>query len=432
MIQKSIKEIIDTSYRSYSLYVLQHRAIPSAIDGLKPVQRKLLFSMIKNGGANRKIKIAELGGGLSSFGYHHGESSAQNAAVNMSQDWSNNAPLFEGHGNFGSRMVPESAAPRYIFAKLSENFQKYFSDDEVAPQVDEEDTPEPLHYLPLIPWVLVNGVKGIAVGFATDILPRCPKQLAKACSNVLNGKPIQLLAPTFPEFKGEVVKLSESQWKTQGIVEEKGLQYTISELPVGADRESYVTFLNKMIDDNKIVDYDDLCSEKGFCFVVKVNRAQRDLVRKNVMNYFKLEKTMSENLTTIGHDGSLQVFENVEDLIKYFVEYRLRKVSDKIKYNISEYENKLFYLQHKKNFIYDVISGKINLKLSKKQDVIEYIEQNITENEYGRSFLSLPFYELTSDSLNKLDDKISEVDQDLKYWKSTDEKTEYLTALKSL
>lgn len=184
IIPRKLTNIIDTEFREFSMYTIENRAIPSAVDGFKPTQRKLVYAMITEYRGN-KIKVAELGGGLAKLNYHHGEGSAQGAAVGLASDWNNNAPVFTGHGNFGSRLVPEAAAPRYIFASLSENFKKYFVDTEVAPKSNDPENPEPAHYLPIIPWVLVNGISGIAVGFKTEILPRSIKYLTSATLDLI-------------------------------------------------------------------------------------------------------------------------------------------------------------------------------------------------------------------------------------------------------
>lgn len=408
LIERSIDDIINTEYREYSMYVLQQRAIPSCIDGLKPVQRKLLYSMMKRGG-NKKVKIAELGGGLSSIGFHHGEASAMAAAVNMASGWDNNAPLFEGHGNFGSRIIQEAAAPRYIFATLSDSYKKYFCDEEVLEYKEDEDRPEPTYYLPVIPWVLVNGVKGIAVGFATNILPRSPEALSKACKKYIEtGSLPKVLKPSFPDFKGVVEHVQGNQWRVAGVIkEEKNLTYRITELPVGNDRQGYIEFLNKLLDNDKIQDYDDLCSEKGFEFEIKVTRVQKAKIDQDPIKYFKLDTTFTENITTLDEHGNLKLFDNAVDLLQYFCDFRLKKTQSYIDFSLEELKKKIKYLQNKMSFVQAVVTGKIDLKTSKKADIVDWTNKNITtEESQVKSFLSIPFYEFAQESVELLDQKI--------------------------
>lgn len=408
LIERSIDDIINVEYREYSMYVLQQRAIPSCIDGLKPVQRKLLYSMLKRGG-NKKVKIAELGGGLSSLMYHHGEASAMAAAVNMACGWDNNAPLFEGHGNFGSRIIQEAAAPRYIFATLSDSYKKYFCDEEILTYIDPEEQPEPTHYLPVIPWALVNGVKGIAVGFATNILPRSPESLSKACKKYIEtGSLPKVLKPSFPDFKGSVEHVQGNQWRVAGVIkEEKNLTYRITELPVGNDRQGYIEFLNKLLDNDKIQDYDDLCSEKGFEFEIKVTRVQKSKIDQDPIKYFKLDTTFTENITTLDEHGNLKLFDNAVDLLQYFCDFRLKKTQDYIDFRLNELQEKIKYLKNKMAFIKAVVTGKFDLKSSKKVDIVDWLNKNVTTDESQiKSFLSIPFYEFVQESVESLDQRI--------------------------
>lgn len=416
--QRTITEIIDRDFREFSMYTIENRAIPSAIDGFKPTQRKLVYAMLNEHKGN-KVKVAELGGGLAKLNYHHGEGSAQGAAVGLGQDWNNNAPVFTGHGNFGSRLVPEAAAPRYIFASLSENFKKYFIDTEVAPKSFDPENPEPAFYLPIIPWVLVNGVSGIAVGFKTDILPRSVKSLIAATAKCLKSPSKFLaadepIAPTFPAFKGTVSHVAGNQWKTTGIIESSGkLGYKISELPIGFDREAYVEFLNALIDKDAIRDYDDVCSKDGFGFEIKVSSAQRAAIDKDPLKFFRLERTHSEILTTLGHDGKLKIFKSVAELVHYFVEYRTQKFADKIAFDIAGAEQSINMMSLKAKFIKFVVERVIDLRDSTKQELLDFIHDNVSPEDFAKRFINIPLYECTQDEVDKLRKKIEELEAEL-------------------
>ena len=412
-IDSTISDEIDGPLKKFSMYTIENRAIPSAIDGFKPTARKLVYSMINDYGG-KKVKTAELGGGLSRLNYHHGEGSAQGTVATMAADWNNNAPIFIGHGNFGSRLVTDPAAPRYTFVSLSNDFKRFFIDEEVAPKSFDPENPEPAFYLPIIPWVLVNGISGIAVGFKTDILPRSIKSLIKATSECLrnpqkylrDNKPI---APAFPHFKGVVEQVSPNQWKTRGIIEYVGkLTYKISEVPIGVDRETYVTFLNGLIDKDLIRDYDDDCSKEGFGFTIKVTGQQKTAIDVDPIKYFKLEKSHTEILTTLGHDGKLKIFQSVAELIHYFVEYRTTKFGDKIQYDIDKVTGELAELRDKVKFIKLVINNKIDFKKSTKQQLLDFVATQVTTKDYGRKFINVPLYECTQDEVVKLEQKIAE------------------------
>lgn len=408
IIQKTIEDKINTDFKEYALYTINNRAIPSAIDGLKPVQRKLLYSLIQYPNSRKnKIKLSEVGGGLAKFNFHHGESSATSAAVNMAQEWANNIPLFKGHGNFGSRKIQESAAARYIFCTLSDSFDRYFTDTQVCPPSEDPEDPEPKFYLPIIPWVLVNGIRGIAVGFATNILPRDPVELVNLTKKVIRNKKcdIGLVYPKFPDFNGTVEHVEGLTWKIRGIIQDEGTYfYRITEVPYGEDRAGYVSILNELCDKNIIQDYDDLCSDKGFEFLVKVSKAQKEEIKaKDPIKVFKLERQVTENLTMIGHDGKIKIFDDIDSVIKYFVEYRVTKVAEGIALDISKLEHRLKVAEDKMKFIKACIDGKVKFGSVKKQELLDFIEKNITTEEYGRDFVNIPIYNLTEDMVSALE-----------------------------
>lgn len=436
VVNKSVTEVINTDYRSYAMYVLEQRAIPSAIDGFKSVARKLVYAMLTEHG-NKKVKLADMSG-ISKYGYHHGETSAAGAAVTLTADWNNNCPVFTGHGNFGSRLVQEAAAARYIFVTQSPELKKYFIDTDVAPASTNEENPEPAHYLPTIPWVLVNGISGIAVGFACNILPRSVPDLIVAVKSYLKNpdkfmRTNALIAPTFPHFTGTVTQESENglAWKTHGIIEYIGkYTYKITELPIGYDREAYVTLLNDMIDSDRIKDYEDNCSEAGFGFTIKTNAALKEKIDLDPLKYFKLTKSHTENLTTLGIDGKLKIFSSVNELIKYFCDYRLTKFATKIEFQRQNLTQDIIVMQHKVKWIDLVARGKISFKKLDKAGLLKAVTDFVTAEEHGKRFINIPLYECTQESITELELKIQQAMDQLDILKQTTPMSRYLEVLK--
>lgn len=431
----TVSEIIDSSYKEFAMYTLEQRAIPSVIDGMKNVSRKLVYSMSKDH-ATGKVKVAELGGSLSSYNYHHGEASAMGAVVSLAAEYNNIAPVFDSHGSFGTRLVQEAAAPRYIFVSLSKNFKKYFVDEEVAPVNADVDNPEPAHYLPIIPWVLVNGISGIAVGFKTDILPRQPKDLVKAVAKCIDDresflKANKIILPSFPQFKGAVEHVADNQYLTRGIVEYVGkYTYKISEVPIGHDRASYIKILNDLYEADKIKDYEDNCSKEGFGFSVKVSVAQKIEIDKDPIKFFKLEKTHTEILTTLGVDGKLKIFTSVSELIDYFVTYRVKKFDDKLSYDIKKVTAQKSEADYRRKFIKLVIDGTIDFRKLTKAQLLDFVYNNVTEEDFGKKFVSIPLYECTVDSVNELTSKIEDYEVELERLNNTTPTQSYKAALK--
>lgn len=433
-IDRNITDIIDTEYWEYAMYSVENRAIPSYIDGMKPVQRKLLYSML-NDFKNKKVKVAELASSISKYGYHHGEGGAAGASVTLACDWNNNIPIFHGHGNFGSRLINDSAAARYIFVTLSKNFNKYFTDFDVCNKHKDIEYPEPQQYLPLIPWVLVNGIKGIAVGFACEYFPHNTLDIINAClleaDNKLNDD--FDIRVSFPDFRG-IINTEGKRTITTGLIKNiKKNIWQIDELPWGYDREKYFNILDKLSMDKKIISFDDLCDSDGFKFSVKVNPDYQDLCKKNPIEFFKLEKSNTQNFVALNEIGELITFDNQLDIIRRFVKFRINKVEERIKFEISDKEYQSSVLSAKIKFINEVINGTLVLLDYTRSQLIDYIVDNYTvNNDIATSVVGLPMYSMTSDSVDLYNKKLKELLTDLDKLKKSNAKTVYKNQLKQL
>ena len=238
------------------------RSLPHMADGLKPSQRKILWAALKRG-LTSDIKVAQLAGYVSEkAAYHHGETSLSGAIVGMAQDFvgSNNINLLVPSGQFGSRIMggKDSAADRYIFTHLAPIINTIFKkeDDNILKYVDEDgDIVEPVHYLPIVPMLLINGALGIGTGFSSNILPYNPADIINALRFRLMGKLDDLsnieMVPWWFGFKGQVLQSATDKrtWITKGIYEFNDETETvrITELPVGTWTQDYKEFLEKMI-----------------------------------------------------------------------------------------------------------------------------------------------------------------------------------------
>ena len=188
-----LKKTMEESYIDYAMSVIASRALPDVRDGLKPVQRRVLFSMIElnNGPDKPHRKCARIVGDTMGKYHPHGDSSIYGALVNMAQDWSTRYPLVDGHGNFGSVDGDGAAAMRYTEARLSKISMEMLADInkntvDFAPNFDEtekEPTVLPARY----PNLLVNGTSGIAVGMATNIPPHNLKEIIAAVVKIIDN-----------------------------------------------------------------------------------------------------------------------------------------------------------------------------------------------------------------------------------------------------
>ena len=189
-----LKETMETSYIDYAMSVIAARALPDVRDGLKPVQRRVLYSMIElnNGPDKPHRKCARIVGDTMGKYHPHGDSSIYGALVNMAQDWSTRYPLVDGHGNFGSVDGDGAAAMRYTEARLSKISMEMLADinkDTVdfVPNFDETEK-EPSVLPSRFPNLLVNGTSGIAVGMATNIPPHNLREVIGAVVKIIDNR----------------------------------------------------------------------------------------------------------------------------------------------------------------------------------------------------------------------------------------------------
>jgi len=426
----NVTELIDGQYKDYSKYVLYSRAIPHMIDGLKPSQRKILYTALKTANTSR-IKTASLSGNtISQANYHHGDASLNDAITKMVQLHSNNIPLLEGEGSFGSRLVPDAAAPRYTYVKMSQNFEKYFADTMVADKSIDPEDPEPAFYLPIIPWVLVNGVKGIAVGFATDIQPRNPKEIAKLCQAYLKGKNIdkETLLPYYPEFEGKIYEELDSVYCEGNFTLTGQTKLEITEVPVGFTRESYVQVLDKLEETGKIVSYTDKCDKTGFKFDVTLKRGKK-MKDHQIVRLFKLKKKINENITVIDHEGKLKVYDSPIDIIKEFCDYRLGKYEERYEYLIEEGISALDIIKAKVKFIELIIQGTLDFK-NKNRKTIKKELTTTFKSDIIEILIKMPIYSLCQDEMNKYINEGTALYKQIENWRIIDTTKEFIKELK--
>lgn len=431
---RTVADIIDHEYKDYSMYTIYSRAIPSMIDGLKPVQRKILYTATKVA-RTKKMKTAALGGYvIAQTGYHHGDTSVNDATTKMAAPYNNIAPLLDHEGSFGSRLVPAAASPRYTFVQLSKTFDKYFTDFDVTDIQSDPEFPEPLYYLPVIPWSLVNGAKGIATGFATNILMRDPVEIANACKDYIDGKNIDsyVLAPSYPFFKGTFTKDVDDNWVCNGVLNRTSSTIAVvEEVPVGFTREKYIEVLDKLEEANKIVGYQDQCSKTGFKFTITLKRGG-SLSDKKLTAMLKLSATMKENITVLDHRNRLRVYDNPIDVVKDFCDFRITKVQERIAFNEAKDTNKRDLVLEKMRFIDDVLNGNIIMKNKSKKDLKSQMTKLKYATDIQDNLVGMPIYSLSTDTLKSLAKEHTDLEKSIKFWQATTPKKEYVKDLKAV
>ena len=431
-----ISKVASNEWKSFAMYTVESRAIPNMIDGLKPVQRFYLYSSLINSKRDFK-KVSAVAGIISDYGYNHGEASAAGAGQLMAATWNNNICLVEGRGSFGTRLIQEAGAPRYVYTRLSANFEKYIRDIDLAPAHDDPEHEPPSFYVPVIPLVLANGTKGIATGFATNILPRSQKSLSRAVSEYLSSGTIKKRIPiTFPDFKGKVVwDTANDRYSILGVYEKKSKTVMeITEVPYGYDRESYVKILDKLEDDGDIVSYDDLCDKAGFSFEIKLKQnTSANWDNEKIIRKFKLSKPASENITVIDYDGKLREYEDERELVKHFCDYRLGILHKRIELRQAEASELARWLKIKMEFIQSVLDDKIIFKNRKKADVGKQILDNTDAIDSDvDKLLRINIMSLTDEMVKELSKEIKSAQAERKFWSKETPKNQFTTDLEGL
>jgi DNA topoisomerase-2 len=233
-----ITKFLNEEYSQSALY-MAYRSLPSYIDGLKNSGRKVIYT-VKQRNIKSKIKVSALASSIiMEAGYLHGDSGIQGTIVTLAADYcgANNLPYIKGEGSFGTRLIPEASAPRYIFARMADYSDLIFrkSDDEnLISQEFEGDEIEPRFYVPTLPMILVNGAEGIGVGFAGQMYARPIENIIKLTRSKLEGKRIKkdLLLPNWQGFKGTVTELEPNKYEVRGVATIQGKKVVIEELPI--------------------------------------------------------------------------------------------------------------------------------------------------------------------------------------------------------
>lgn len=438
--KRNLSSIIQKEAKIYAIYTVENRAIPNMIDGFKPVQRFVVYRALDLSKRDHQKfhKLASIAGGVADAGYHHGEVSAQDSGALMANTWNNNLPVLDGQGNFGSRLVKEAAASRYVFCRVSENFRKIYKDHEVAPKHEDAEHLPPAFYLPIIPMVLLNGVKGIATGYATTILPHSFESVVKATKQALNGEEITPPQVCFPKFTGSVVELGEGKYELHGKYKfTSRTQMYIDEIPYSFDRIKYVELLDSL-EDKGFITYEDGCSKNGFGFKVKFKKeyvlpTDPDKLHSKIMSDFKLIEKTSQFIVVIDENGKLNdKFANPSQLISRFVGVRKTFVQKRIDHMILKTDKAFKLAVAKTIFILLVNNGDIVVKGKSKAELKAEISKNERLIGFEDQLVSMNIYHMTNDEVERLKELAKECKNELEYWTTTTAEVEYNKDLDAL
>ena len=429
-----INEFFDTNYCVYGAYD-NFRKIANIVDGNKPSARKCLYIILKDN-IKEPFKVQNLCARVSEkTNYIHGATSLYGVIVGMAQDFvgTNNIPLLKRKGNFGSRLIPEASADRYIFTCKEDYLDLIFNPDDNALLIQQEfegSIIEPKYYVPIIPMLLVNGSLGLTTGFSQKILPRNPKELVKWIQCKLEGKKFTgKLLPYYKGFKGTIKQLEINMFEIIGKYEKIGSnRIEITDIPCGpgisgyGSLNAYLSVLDKLVDEKKIKDYTDLSETNDYKIQVTFYRNQGlDIDTCDIIKELKLSKTVTECYTSLNENNKVveynTIFEILEDYYKVRFEYyekrkslQLEKLKETIIKDVSKY-----------TFIKAVIDEEVNLK-NKSYEQIEKqllkIKNIVKINDSFDYLLNMSFASITKEHYLKLKEQLSQMKVKLNELKS--------------
>ncbi len=369
----NIEDEMKSAYIDYSMSVIVSRALPNVRDGLKPVQRRILYGMYELGvDANKSHKkSARIVGEVLGKYHPHGDSSVYMAMVRMAQNWSLRYPLVDGQGNFGSVDGDSPAAMRYTEARMSKIANEMLPDIEkntVDFTLNFDDTLEEPSVLPCkIPNLLLNGASGIAVGMATNMPPHNLTQTIDAIIEYIDNNEIEIekladiiQAPDFPTGgtiygidgvknsyltgRGRVVIRSKTDIEVSDSGKEKII---VSEIPYMVNKSELIIKIAELITENKIdgiANVNDESDRDGMRIVIDLKRdAVANIVLNKLYKYSALEASFSVNNIALVN-GRPQLL-NLKELIKYFVEHRHDVIVKRTKYDLEQAENRAHILE---------------------------------------------------------------------------------------
>lgn len=437
----SASEFMDTKLRLYSAHS-NVRGIPFIGDGFKQAHRKAVWGMMKRG-ENADFDTVEriAAASASSTDYHHGVGSLEGTIVGLGQDYagSNNLPLFQKKGQFGDRLNKLPSASRYIKAKLSPLFRQLFrkEDDLIFDHVMSNGMQvEPKFFTPILPMVLVNGAEGMGTGHSTFIMSYNPEDLKAAILKLLDGKTLKpnSLTPWWRGFNGNVSRDPVTGQivieGTYAIKDGRTPTITISELPIGAQSDSYEAHLQKLEDKGIIQDYDNLSDKKGFEFVVRIPRVATMLSDEEVKKTFKLISRESENLTVWNGDGVLTRYETVEDLLSDWTVWRVERYEDRRLALIKKVEDDITWAGLKIRFIrFYLANHKFFRDTPNKELIARLIDEGFDRHD---ELLAMPMRNLTHDKIKELEKDVEDLKATLAGLKADDAISMFKRELKEL
>ena len=373
-----LKETMETSYIDYAMSVIASRALPDVRDGLKPVQRRILYAMIElnNGPDKPHRKCARIVGDTMGKYHPHGDSSIYGALVNMAQEWSTRYPLVDGHGNFGSVDGDGAAAMRYTEARLSKISMEMLSDinkDTVdfMPNFDETEK-EPVVLPSRFPNLLVNGTSGIAVGMATNIPPHNLTEVINGVVKIIDNQVDEgretdldeimeiIKGPDFPTGatilgrRGieEAYRTGHGKIRVRAVTDIEPMangknRIIVTELPYMVNKARLIEKIAELHKDKRIdgiTELRDESSREGMRICIELRKdVNANVVLNQLYKHTQMQDTFGVNMLALVNNEPVVM--NLLQMLQYYLKHQEEVVTRRTKYDLNKAEERAHILK---------------------------------------------------------------------------------------
>ena len=441
-----LKKTMETSYIDYAMSVIASRALPDVRDGLKPVQRRILYSMIElnNGPDKPHRKCARIVGDTMGKYHPHGDSSIYGALVNMAQEWSTRYPLVDGHGNFGSVDGDGAAAMRYTEARLSKISMELTADInkntvDFAPNFDETEK-EPVVLPARYPNLLVNGTSGIAVGMATNIPPHNLREVISAVVKIIDDQIeetgettiediLQIIkGPDFPTgatilgTRGieEAYRTGRGKIRVRAVTDIEPMangknRIIVTELPFMVNKARLIEKIAELVRDKKIdgiTALEDQSSREGMRICIELRRdVNANVILNQLYKHTQLQDTFGVIMLALVNNEPKVL--NILDMLKFYLKHQEEVVTRRTQYELNKAEERAHILQgllialDNIDRVITIIRGSKTTQIAKEGLIAEF---NLTDVQ-AQAIVDMRLRALTGLEREKLETEYAELMQ---------------------
>ena len=447
-----LKKTMENSYIDYAMSVIASRALPDVRDGLKPVQRRILYAMIElnNGPDKPHRKCARIVGDTMGKYHPHGDSSIYGALVNMAQEWSTRYPLVDGHGNFGSVDGDGAAAMRYTEARLSKISMEMLSDinkDTVdfMPNFDETEK-EPIVLPSRFPNLLVNGTSGIAVGMATNIPPHNLKEVINGVVRIIDDQVEDkettldeimeiIKGPDFPTGatilgrRGieEAYRTGHGKIRVRAVTDIEPMQngknrIVVTELPYMVNKARLIEKIAELHRDKRIdgiTEIRDESSREGMRVCIELRKdVNANVILNQLFKHTQMQDTFGVNMLALVNNEPVVM--NLLQMLQYYLKHQEEVVTRRTRYDLNKAEERAHILKgllialDNIDEVIRIIRGSKSAAIAKEN----LIERFGLDDVQAQAIIDMRLRALTGLEREKLENEYAELQKKIEYYKA--------------